>query len=86
VDILDCHTSNFSRIRINIKFKCIFKINIVNFLIIHGIIDFNGDHHKFFGWILKDYGFVMDFEMTTLHFTQKNEKCGFIKYVKILSK
>ncbi len=46
MDILDCHTCNFSRIHINIKFKGIFKINIVNILIIHVIIDFNGDHHK----------------------------------------
>jgi hypothetical protein len=27
----------------------IFKINIVNFLIIHVVIDFNGFHHKVFG-------------------------------------
>jgi exonuclease I len=37
----------------NVKFKVIFKINTVNFLIIHFIIDFNGNHHKCFGWILR---------------------------------
>jgi hypothetical protein len=38
----------FSRLHTNIKFKAIFKINIVNFLIIHIVIDFNGDHHNCF--------------------------------------
>jgi hypothetical protein len=33
----------------NVKFKVIFKINIVNLKIIHVVIDFNGYHHKFFG-------------------------------------
>jgi hypothetical protein len=28
-------------------------IHIVNFLIIHVVIDFNGNHHKTFGWILR---------------------------------
>jgi hypothetical protein len=29
------------------------KINIVNFLIIHVVIDFNGNHHNFFGCTIK---------------------------------
>jgi hypothetical protein len=46
---LDCHTYNFYGLHTNIKFKAIFKINIFNFVIIHVIIYFNGDHHKKFG-------------------------------------
>ncbi len=49
----DYHTYNFFGVHTNIKFKAIFKINIVNFLIIHVVIDFNGNHHKIFGWILR---------------------------------
>jgi hypothetical protein len=45
-DYLDYHTCNFSRLHINVKFKTIFKINIVNFLIIHVVINFNGNHQK----------------------------------------
>jgi len=43
------HTCNFSRLHTNVKFKAIFQINIVNFLIIHVVIDFNGNHHNFLG-------------------------------------
>jgi hypothetical protein len=46
---LDCHTCNFFGLHTNVKFKAIFKINIVNFLIIHVVIDFNGNHHNVFG-------------------------------------
>jgi len=38
----------FSRLYTNVKFKTIFNINIVNSLIIHVVIDFNGNHHKIF--------------------------------------
>ncbi len=53
MDNLDCHIHNFIGLHTNIKFKAIFKTNIVNFLITHVVIDFNGNHHIFFGWILK---------------------------------
>ncbi len=52
-DYLDYHTCNYSRLHTNVKFKTIFKINIIKFLIIHVVIDFNGNHHKKIGWILK---------------------------------
>jgi len=39
-------TCNFFGLHTNIKLKAIFKINIVNFLIIHVFIDFDGNHHK----------------------------------------
>jgi hypothetical protein len=48
VDNLDCHTYNLFELYTNVKFKAIFKINIVNILIIHVVIDFNENHHKFF--------------------------------------
>jgi hypothetical protein len=43
--------SHFFWITYNVKFKAIFKINIVNFLIIHVVIDFNRNHYKNIGWI-----------------------------------
>jgi len=58
---LDCHTCNFFGLHTNVKFKTIFKINIVNFLIIHVVIDLMGIVKKFLDEFLKDYGFVMDF-------------------------
>jgi hypothetical protein len=36
----------FFGLHTNVKFKAIFKIDIVNFLIIHVVISFNGDHKK----------------------------------------
>jgi signal recognition particle GTPase len=36
----------FSRLHTNIKLKTILNINIVNFLIIHVVIDFNWNHYK----------------------------------------
>jgi hypothetical protein len=77
VDNLEWHTYNFSTLHTNIKFKTIFKINIVKFLIIHVVIDFNGNHHKNFGMNSKK---IMDlqwtFEMTTLCLShRKNKKC-----------
>ncbi len=53
MDSLDCCTYNFSRLHTNVKFKAIFKINIVKILIIYIVIDFNGNHCNFFGWFLK---------------------------------
>jgi hypothetical protein len=47
--ICNYHTCNYSRLHINVKFKAIFKINIIKFLIIHLIIDINENHHKKFG-------------------------------------
>jgi hypothetical protein len=44
-----CHTCDFSGLHTNVKFKAIFKIKIVKFLIIHVVRDFNGNHHKIFG-------------------------------------
>jgi len=52
-DCLDCHTCNYSKLHTNVKFKAIFEINIIKFLIIHVGIDFNGNHCKTFGWILR---------------------------------
>jgi len=52
-DCLDCHTCNYSILHTDVKFKAIFKINIINFLIIQVVIDFNGNHDKKFGWILR---------------------------------
>ncbi len=52
-DSLDYHPWKFSKLHTNIKLKAIFKINIVNFLIIHVVVDFNGNHLKFSRWILK---------------------------------
>jgi hypothetical protein len=49
VDNLDYHTCNFFGLHTNVKFKAIFKINIVNFLIINVVIDFNGKYHNYFG-------------------------------------
>ncbi len=46
---LDCNICNFFGLDTNVKFKAIFKINIVNFLITHVVIDFNGNHHKKIG-------------------------------------
>jgi hypothetical protein len=43
---LDCHICNFFGLHTNVKFKAIFKIDIVNFLIIHVVISFNGNHKK----------------------------------------
>ncbi len=50
MDNLDYHTCIFSGLHTNVKFKAIFKIEIVNFKIIDVVIKFNGNHHKFFGW------------------------------------
>jgi hypothetical protein len=52
-DYLDYHNCNYSRLHRNVKFKAIFKINIIKILIIHVFIDFNGNHHKKFGWIIR---------------------------------
>jgi hypothetical protein len=61
-DCLDCHTCNNFGLHIDVKFKVIFKINIVIFLIIHVVIDFNESHLKKFGRVLrKNYGFIIDF-------------------------
>jgi hypothetical protein len=61
------------------------QINIVIFKIIHVVVDFNENHHKIFGWILKRLGFIMDFwNDNTMFITQKNEKCGLKKYVKVM--
>jgi hypothetical protein len=38
----------FSRLHTNVKFKIVFNIKIINFLIIHVVIDFNENHHKTF--------------------------------------
>jgi hypothetical protein len=46
---LDCHICKFFGLHTNGKFKAIFKINIVNFLIIHVVINFNGNHYKKLG-------------------------------------
>jgi hypothetical protein len=46
--LFDCHTCNFYGLHRNIKFKTIFKINIVNFLLIHVFININENHHKTF--------------------------------------
>ncbi len=43
----------FFGLHTNVKFKAIFRIDIVKILIIHVVIDFNGNHHKKFGWILR---------------------------------
>jgi hypothetical protein len=48
----------FSRLHINIKFKFIFKINIVKFLIFNVFIDFNGNHHNF-NFFLCRLGFML---------------------------
>jgi len=45
-DYLDCHTCNNFGLYTNVKFKFIFKINIFNFLIVHVVIKFNGNHHN----------------------------------------
>jgi len=42
-------TCNVFGLYTNIKFKAIFKINIVNFLIILIVININGNHRKKFG-------------------------------------
>jgi hypothetical protein len=39
----------FCRLHSNVKFKAIFKTNIVNFSIIHVVTKFNETHHKTFG-------------------------------------
>ncbi len=46
MDYLDFHTCNSFGLHANVKFKAIFKINIVNFLITHLVINFNRNHHK----------------------------------------
>jgi hypothetical protein len=48
-DCLDCHTCTYYQLHRNVKFKALFKINIINFLIIHVVIDFNGNHPENFG-------------------------------------
>jgi hypothetical protein len=48
-DCLDCHTCNYFGLHTNVKFKAILKINIVKILIIHIVIDFNGNHPKKLG-------------------------------------
>jgi len=50
---LDCHTYNYFRLHTNVKFKSILKIKIINLKIIHVVINFNGNHHKKIGWILR---------------------------------
>ncbi len=52
-DCLDCHTCNYFGLHTNVKFKAIFKINIVKILIIHVVINVNENHHKKIGWILR---------------------------------
>ncbi len=52
-DCLNYHTSSYYGLHTNVEYITIFKINIVNLLIIHVFIDFNGNHHNFFGWILR---------------------------------
>ncbi len=49
MDYLDYHTCNFSGLHANVKFKAMFKLILSIFLIIHVVIDFIGNHHKFFG-------------------------------------
>ncbi len=44
-----------------LKYKVIFNINSVKFLIIHVAIEFNGNHIKKYGWVSKNNGFRMDF-------------------------
>jgi hypothetical protein len=43
------------RVKTYKTFKTLFKINIFNFLIIHVVIDFNENHYKKFGWILRRF-------------------------------
>jgi len=40
-------------ILLNVKFKAIFKTNIIKFIIIIVVVNFNENNHKKFGWILK---------------------------------
>jgi hypothetical protein len=64
-----------------------FKIDIVNFLIIHIVIDFNANHHSNFEWIIRKlWTYVYFWNDNTTFVTQKNEKCGLKKYIKIISK
>jgi hypothetical protein len=81
---LDYHTCNFYGLHTNVKFRAIFKINIVNFLIIHVITDFNGNYHKILGCILRRlWTCFWTFKMTTLYLShKKNENCGFKKMSK----
>ncbi len=43
----------FCGLHTNIKFKAILKINIFNLFIVNVVIHFNGNHHKFIGWIIR---------------------------------
>jgi len=78
----------FLRLHTNIKFKAMFKINIVIKKIIHVFIDFNGNHHKKIEWTLRRlwiHNGLLKWQHYICHI-EKNEKCGFKKYVKIKNK
>jgi hypothetical protein len=45
----------------NLKCNIIFNIDIVNFSIIHVVIDFNENHNKSYGWITKYNDLIMEF-------------------------
>jgi hypothetical protein len=45
-DCLEYYICNYFGLHTNVKFKAIFKINIINVLIIHVVVDFKGNHHK----------------------------------------
>ncbi len=58
----------FSRLHINIKFKFIFKIKIVKFLIFNVFINFNGNHHKILFLMLQWAGpFLLGFDSLLQH-------------------
>jgi hypothetical protein len=48
-DYLDCYTCHYSGLHPNVKFKTIFKINMIKILFIHVFINFNRNHHEKFG-------------------------------------
>ncbi len=72
----------------NLKCKIISNIKIFNFFIIHVVIDFGENLIKNYGWVFKKrMDLLWTFEMMTLCLSHiENEKCGFKKYVIVISK
>jgi hypothetical protein len=72
-DYLDYHSWRFFELQMNLKYKAIFNINIIQISNIHVTIYFNGNHIKRYRWIPKTGGLIMDFGNDDIMFVTKIE-------------
>ncbi len=63
-----------------------FNINTIKILIVHVEVEFNWNHIKTYGWILRKNGFIMDFWNDNTIVMQINGKFAFKKHVIVMSK